>query len=339
VGRIAGVVLVVATGCGRLGFDAVEEGLDATPMSDGRVDGDTPGAFQPTTTEIIAAVDAPGSVVKLAWDGTSLFLSSSSAGNVVRIDPMSGSGTIFVTGLDEPGGLAFANGNLYIAERGTFEILQADQAGVTTKVAGTGNPGSEDGLAGEASFQVPAGLATDGTFLYVADRGASCSIRRITLATGDVETIAGMAGSCSHLDGIGTDARLSAPGGLALVGTQLYFSDTPMMRVLDLDTRAVTTMAGSTTPGFADGDGADAQFGTSLAEVTFDGAKLHIADSYNYRVRTLDRSNVVGTLVGTGDDTDDAGAIGTARIHEPDGVVFTPYGLFVASDLSITRVY
>ena len=75
--------------------------------------------------------------------------------------------------------------------------------------------GTEDGIGSAARFWAPAGMAVDGAGnLYVAERG-NHTIRKVVLATGQVTTLAGKAGSSGSADGIGSAARFSWPYGVA----------------------------------------------------------------------------------------------------------------------------
>src|SRR5438093_10225624 len=68
----------------------------------------------------------------------------------------------------------------------------AAQTAIVEHLVGTeGGIGSRDGRGAIARFNSPHGVWTDGTFAYVADPGNS-TIRKETIATGDVITIAGI---------------------------------------------------------------------------------------------------------------------------------------------------
>ena len=61
--------------------------------------------------------------------------------------------------------------NLYVADHDNHLNRQiVISTGVVTTVAGTGSSGSANGTGTSASFNVPYGITTDGTNLYVVDR-------------------------------------------------------------------------------------------------------------------------------------------------------------------------
>jgi len=99
------------------------------------------------------------------------------------------------------GGLALdaANQLLYVASANGHVIYRVSTASATITpeiIAGTsGIPGSADapsGPATDASFNRPLGIAFDGSRLFIADSG-NHTIRQLTIATGAVTTLAGMA--------------------------------------------------------------------------------------------------------------------------------------------------
>lgn len=147
--------------------------------------------------------------------------------------------------------------------------------------------GSADGYGATARFDFPAGLATDGDYLYVADSNNQ-TIRRVHPGNGQVSTIAGQADVPGSADGIGVAARFSGPSGLVVSPDKLslYVTDVGnrTVRKLTLATAAVTTVAG--TPGASgsvDGVGAAARF-ESPRGITSDGAGvLWVTDGIKLR--------------------------------------------------------
>lgn len=106
-------------------------------------------------------------------------------------------------------------GRIYVASSGTFSIARIDidpQTTVTT-LAG-GRVGAHDGPATKARLAPQGGLVYDDGALYFTDAGAG-RIRRLTLATGRVSTVAGGA-RLGERDGAGDEARFRLPLGLAL---------------------------------------------------------------------------------------------------------------------------
>lgn len=144
--------------------------------------------------------------------------------------------------------------NLYAADSGNHTIRKIVIAtGVVTTIAGSaGSPGSADGTGGAARFNQPFGLELAGGALWITDRGNQ-TIRRLTLATGAVTTVAGTAGMSGTADGTGPAARFSNLRGIAVEGSTVWIADDGRARRLDIGTSAVTTVTiGYSCPQFWD---------------------------------------------------------------------------------------
>ena len=114
--------------------------------------------------------------------------------------------------------------NLYVADHDNHLIRQiVISTGVVTTVAGTGSSGSANGTGTSASFNLPQGITTDGTNLYVTENN-NHSIRQIVISTGVVTTVAGT-GSSGSANGTGTSASFNIPHGITTDGTNLYVAD------------------------------------------------------------------------------------------------------------------
>jgi len=88
-----------------------------------------------------------------------------------------------------PLGIAAIGSRLFIADTYNHKIRTLDLASRTVRTwAGTGEEGATDGVAAAATFYEPGGLSATSEALYIADTN-NHAIRRITLATGMVETL------------------------------------------------------------------------------------------------------------------------------------------------------
>ena len=128
-----------------------------------------------------------------------------------------------------PCALVYAGGALYVADSSNNAIRRIDIATKTVTTfagsAGLLTAGFQDGTGTSARFEIPKGITTDGTYLYVADTYNS-TIRKIELATGAVRTFAGVAKSTGTDDGIGLLARFKYPAGMTACGLDIYVCDT-----------------------------------------------------------------------------------------------------------------
>ncbi len=218
--------------------------------------------------------------------------SSSARGNV--------DGTGGQASFSSPQGLALdPAGNLYVADASNHTIRRVSPAGVVTTFAGTGGQaGSADGTGGAARFNSPSAVAVDAAGnVFVADR-ANNTVRRIA-PTGEVTTLAGLAGVSGADDGTGSAALFNQPTGLTIdAAGNLFVADTGN-NVIRRVTAAgvVTTFAGlPTIAGFLDGTGLGAQF-SQPRSLTIDSAgNLYVADSGNSAIRKVTPAGVVTTL-------------------------------------------
>jgi len=220
--------------------------------------------------------------------------------------------------------------------------------GVT--LAGTNLNGYLNGSGGNARFRdTTLSVTTDGRNVYVADYRNN-AIRKVVIATGTVNTLAGDGNNCcadaifGSADGIGIAARFHGPNGLTTDGTYLYVSDyqNALIRKVHIATGTVTTVAGQANmPGHQDGIGSAAMFAGPEGLVC-DGPNLYVAESLNRVIRKIVlASGVVTTLTGgVGESTHVDGPATVARFVEPLGMTTDGTYLYVADigDRRIRRV-
>ncbi|NND02950.1 MAG: redoxin domain-containing protein [Acidimicrobiia bacterium] len=195
--------------------------------------------------------------------------------------------------LASPWALEQSDGVLYIAMAGTHQIWSLDLASdVVGPLVGNARESTVNGPLAQAELAQPSGLAIDGEgVLYFADSESS-SIRSAEVLKSDGVTDV-IAGSDANLfdfgdvDGIGTEARLQHPLGLALAEDGfLYVADTYNSKIkrIDLDRREITTYLGN-EQGWQDGP--DALFYEPGGISTL-GNALYVADTNNHSIRVVD---------------------------------------------------
>ncbi|MFZ6799054.1 NHL repeat-containing protein [Undibacterium sp. Di24W] len=114
-----------------------------------------------------------------------------------------------------PSGLAIdKQGNLYVADTGNHVIRKIEANGKVSTIAGNGQAGYRDGVAAQAQFNAPIGVAVgkDGK-VYVADTYNDKI--RVILPDGQVQTIAG-GNQPGYLDGAGNTALFDTPSSLVV---------------------------------------------------------------------------------------------------------------------------
>jgi streptogramin lyase len=182
--------------------------------------------------------------VKSALGATSNFaLSGTGAAAAVALDP--GATSLIGTGYNSPAGIALdAAGNTYIADTGDNVVIRYNNSGNGMIIAGTGTSGNSGngGAATAATLSAPSAVTVtpDGA-VYIADTGNGV-VRRIDPVTGVINIAAGGASTtcAAALDAfgngcLGTQAKLSAPAGLASDSFgNVYISDTGNNAVREL---------------------------------------------------------------------------------------------------------
>jgi sugar lactone lactonase YvrE len=227
-----------------------------------------------------------------------------------------------------------AKGDLYVADSGNNGIRVVTPAGVVTTLLDSPVllSGAADGVGTAATFAGPAGLAFDaGGSVYVADSGNN-EIRKISSA-GVVTTLAG-SGASGAADGAGTAASFNAPTGIAVDSAgNIYVADSGNNEIRKITPAGVvSTFAGSTTPGSANGTGRAAQF-TSPNGIAFDNiGNLYVADTGNHDIRKISPDGVVSTLAGSPTNPGSDNGTGTAAsfIWPPSVAVDSSGNVYVA---------
>jgi hypothetical protein len=175
-----------------------------------------------------------------------------------------------------PWDMVIIGGDVYVLDIFAQAVRKVTIAtGEVKTIAGEINvPGKSDGVGAAAHFNfydqmsnsntVGAGIATDGTSLFISD-GGNFAIRKVTIATGTVTTLAG--GTKGTMNGIGTQAQFVSPAGLALVDGVLYAAD-----VSDHTIRKIDPATGAVTPFFGfSGQFGDVDGDASKAMLNFPG--------------------------------------------------------------------
>ena len=249
--------------------------------------------------------------------------------------------------ISSPGGVAVdGGGNLYIADSTNHRIRKVDSTGTITTIVGTGGGGDsgDGGPAGQAKLYYPRGVAVDsGGNLYIADAGNN-RIRKVD-STGTITTIAGTGdGGFDGDEGPANQAWLSGPGGVAVDGGgNLYIADTGNNRIRKVDsTGTITTIVGTGDRGFGEdgGPAVQAWLDTPLGVAVDSGGNLHIADTTNNRIRKVDSTGTITTIVGTGDRGfgGDGHPAHQAWLSGPGGVAVDGEGNLYIADTSNHRI-
>jgi sugar lactone lactonase YvrE len=278
------------------------------------------------------------------------------------------------------GGTFDSEGNLYIADYSNSEVRRIDHAtGIISAVAGHACPekntigchellgfSGDGGLASNALLDLPAAVAFDAEGnLYIADSGNN-AVRKVTIKTGIIETIAGRGTGCAkQTDSFGdgcpaTRATLHLPEGVAFDKEgNLFIAETELVRRVDAKTGIITTYAGSiafmnSCPNEQDkyGDGCPANAITMLPKgIAFDPeGNLNVVDvlaPWGGYVRKIDaKTGVLSRIAGGGQCTTktysyycgDGGPATSAELNQPTSIAFDKHGNLYIADFHNSEV-
>ena len=255
------------------------------------------------------------------------------------------------------------SGNLFIADGDNNRIRRVEvSTGIITTIAGTGaaTDSGDGGPAIAAGVSQPTGVAVDSEGnLYFSSSWSR--IRKVTAATGHVETIAGQfitgfgGDGGPAIDAVFWDPIPSAISGSGNIYITVY--ENSRIRLLTTSTGTVNTVAGSgdcnpapppltgiVCQGGFSGDGGPARSAmlNYAAAAALDSAgNLYIADTINHRIRLVEASTgIIYTIAGDGVSgfSGDGGPALTAEMTFPVGIAIDSSGKIYFADESNNRI-
>lgn len=198
---------------------------------------------------------------------------------------------------------------------------------VVTQAAGSLAP-----AAAELNADVdPKNSPTVVTFEYSTDPGL--------LKPYEVTTPAG-SGVAGFANATGAAARFSNPSGVVTKANgDVFVADRLNHRIRKITAAGVvTTIAGSGAAGFADANGAAAQFEKPTGIAIDGGGNLYVADESNHRIRKITAAGDVTTFAGTGVAGFADGAAADAKFLYPAGVAVDADGNVYVADSGNQRI-
>ena len=251
------------------------------------------GGSRPGTRLVSISIQGSGSVVPL--------------GSVVALTATgtySEGATVSVTS-----SVSWASSNTAVATVSSAGVVTALSAGSTTISATSGTV--------SASYPItvfPLGGSVQGG---------------LTLS-GTLSVLAGSSGSPGVVDATGTNARFNVPSGMVTDGQRLYVADSQnnLIRVVDIASGAVSTLAGSGLQASTDGTGTSASF-YHPESIACDGTFLYIAESQSGKIRRVDRQSGAVTTLTT-----------SSALTRPSGITTDGVNLYVtdAIDHVVRRI-
>ena len=178
----------------------------------------------------------------------------------------------------------------------------------------------------------PAGLATDGRAIYVAN-SRNNTVEAIDATTKSLRIVAGKLFQEGSNDGVGDAARFNSPDGMTINGQDLYLCDTNNSDIRKITlSGTVTTVAGTANIGGTDdGTGTAAHF-NNPTQIATDGTSLYVADSGNSAIRRITLADFkVMTIAGqSGTAGKTEGGPKKSLLSGPRGVAVDKKAIYVA---------
>jgi NHL repeat len=282
------------------------------------------------------AVDVHGNVY-VADEGNNCIRKITPDGNVSTLAGSGVAGYADGTGaaaqFNGPDGVAVdVQSNVYVADVTNECIRKITPAGLVTTVAGMPQQeGYTDGPAATAQFAQPTGLVLDGQGnIYVADN-ANEVVRKISVS-GMVSTLAGSPGNSGFADGTGSAALFDNLMGVAVNSEgNILVADVNNNRIRKITPAGVvSTLAGQTMEGHADGTGGAAQFAGPIGIASDDAGNTYVADATGECIRYIVPSGTVTTAAGDPLLQGYVDGIGAAaKFANPTGVAYGGSGTYI----------
>jgi hypothetical protein len=205
-------------------------------------------------------------------------------------------------------------------------------------IAGNGAQGSADGFGAAARFEGPNGIALDGDNLYIVDRNLDVTgtvfpfigmtIRRLTVSTGQVTTLAGDPNTIGTNDGPGSLARFSRLRGIAISGGLLYVIDGCALRTISTAPPfTVTTLIGTRRPPPNQANWRCGVPFVSLLDLAIRPSGVYVVDDGRFTVSKIDLSTSPPTITTVAGVSDVSGSDdGTLSTFSPGHFLF-PLGI------------
>jgi len=230
-----------------------------------------------------------------------------------------------------------AKGNVFVSDHANHNIRRISTAGVVTTFVG-GTKGYADGKGTAAKISRPAGLYLDAKGdLHFADLGNN-RLRKVA-PDGTVSLVAGT-GAANGGGNTALKATFWRPTAISGDGQGgFYISENTGYRVRHISASgAVTTVAGKLqVTGTVDGPGGEARFHRLGAIVHNGFSTVYVADSWGHRIRGIDSSGNVSTVVGHWRPHADGKGHGAA-LHRPIGVAMDGKGQLWIAESAGNRV-
>lgn len=241
-------------------------------------------------------------------DGDSIYVADAGTHTIVKVGLISGTAeTIAGTGeqslyrhkggdalsvpLNSPYDLSLNDGVLYIAMAGFHQLWALDiSENSIIPFAGDGGEDIVDDLKDSARLAQPYGIEVSNNAIFFIDSETSALRVSAIAEQGRVVTLVGKGlFDFGDYDGVGKEALLQHPQGLAVHNDQIYIADSYNNKIksVAIGSLQVKTAAGSGKAGDMNGHLKIAQF-NEPAGIAVSGERIYVADTNNHKIKIIE---------------------------------------------------
>jgi sugar lactone lactonase YvrE len=281
-----------------------------------------PSSVRKLRTAILLLVAGLGACKKSSGPPAPLVVTVSTlAGNLTAGD-VNGNGT--AAQFSEPYGVAYKQGNIYVADYHNFLLRQITLAGTVTSV--------KNNMGTPVIFPGPSGVALDVQGNIYVSEFANHKIDELN-AAGVQSVFAGNAVP-GYNDGPGSTAQFNQPYGIACdANGHIYVADTHNNRIRAITSSGmVSTLAGNGTPGWVDGNGTAAEFDKPEGIACDAEGNILVTEIGNNLIRKVTPAGIVSTVAGSGVGGYVDGPGKSAQFNSPEGIALDPQGNMYVAD-------
>jgi len=246
-----------------------------------------------------------------------------------------------------PAGLDFDSaGNLYVADSGNRKLRKIDVTGLVSTIALHDNASSVyDGGAFATKIGNDLGdLEVFNNEIYFVDSTYKL-VRKLNTLTASLIRVAGTGVSGDSVGNALTGATFSYPRGIAIDSTgNIYISDSGNnnIKFLDIANSTVSLITSSNTPGYSDGNLANARIDSPFDIDLISDNELLFLDRNNHVLKLLDTQsftvNEVSTIAGRNRYDDKDGAFGANSFRRPFGTALDSSGNIYIADYDNNKI-
>lgn len=249
--------------------------------------------------------------------------------------------------LNSPTGICLdTNGNIYIADKQNNVIRKINTSGIISTFAGNNSDGysGDGGIASSAQLSCPIGICVDTNGnIYILEK--SGRVRKVS-TNKIITTVAGSAITGYSGDGgPATSATFNNPVAICISNTGvIYVADYNSSIIRKINANGIIStfsgIAGSLGFSGDDGPATSATLKNPYAVCVDNIGNVYISDYSNSRIRMVNTSGIITTVVGTGTNgfSGDGGLALSAQINNVRSLCTGPNGLVYIGDYSNKRI-